>query len=688
MRFLKYVFAAFVFATVFGSAAQSAPATPVQQYATISDVNCATVLGDSGCAVKPNVLIDSVTVGTSSIRAYYSWSINCAGGVSPDGVGYFRPTGATVGCYIPQPVASSSPTQLMSIADIEALKAGCRTLVTSVWVPFQGHYAWNGSSTATADGVNILQCTGVATGRMIIDEGPLALASITAMQNLPGPVANMTVDVAGTQGGRFIATTVGSACVTDGGTKWPANDGTLICWQRQYSGALYATWYGCVSGGTVDCTTPILNATSYASSQGGNVVQLPVGIVKTIAPIANVSGVDIEGAGTGVTILKPTGTYAYAIGCVGASFASYASNCRIGNMSIDGSAFTGINLWDKYCAQRCWMHDIYSYSTLGTANSTTQGVACAVYSSFDHDWDRVECRASASYPVEVIENEAPYEEQSNIKFYDVSAIGGNSGGIQWYQYGGDSDQYWIKASEGSVGFECAYNANNLIIHSQYFDDPGTGLGVAIDTNANYCQQIHIENVFGYNNKYNVQITRGQNIFIGHSVGNTATPVHITTTATAPIFLLEPNTTYLDDNATSIVYPALDTGTWTPTVSGTGAFTLGNGTLVATYARTGNKLQFNITLTIGTTTTLPTSGMALGLPPAFPPKTGTVFTGSVTAQQASTTNDFFTSNAYINSSTNSVLLPTGGGASTFYSSTIPFAWAATDVLRVSGSYTIN
>ena len=163
--------------------------------------------------------------------------------------------------------ATSYPFIKPSIAAVEALGAACPTTVAGVWIPNVGHYAWNGSSTATADGVNILQCTGVVTGRMIIDEGPLALASITAMQALPGPVANMTVDVAGTQGGRFVATTVGSACVTDNGTKWPANDGTLICWNRQYFGAAVpVTWWNAVGDGTTIDTTAEQNALNAACS--------------------------------------------------------------------------------------------------------------------------------------------------------------------------------------------------------------------------------------------------------------------------------------------------------------------------------------------------------------------------------------------------------------------------------------
>ena len=67
--------------------------------------------------------------------------------------------------------ATSYPFIEPSITAVEALGAACSTTVAGVWIPNVGHYAWNGSSTATADGANVLQCTGVATGRMIIDPG-------------------------------------------------------------------------------------------------------------------------------------------------------------------------------------------------------------------------------------------------------------------------------------------------------------------------------------------------------------------------------------------------------------------------------------------------------------------------------------------------------------------------------------
>ena len=139
--------------------------------------------------------------------------------------------------------AASYPFIEPSIAAVEALGAACGTTAAGVWIPNVGHYAWNGSSTATADGVNILQCTGVANGRMIIDLGPLALASITAMQALPGPVNDTMVDLSGLQGGKFVFNT-SSTCTVNTGTCFAATDGTAGKWERQYEGLLNALWFG------------------------------------------------------------------------------------------------------------------------------------------------------------------------------------------------------------------------------------------------------------------------------------------------------------------------------------------------------------------------------------------------------------------------------------------------------------
>ena len=133
--------------------------------------------------------------------------------------------------------AASYPFIKPSIAAVEALRAACGTTVAGVWIPNVGHYAWNGSSTATPSD-QIIQCTGVATGRMIIDPGPLALASITAMQNLPGVTTYQKVFVSAIQGGDFVYEACGGAfqpnCTANDITTFSSTNASYV-WLRQPS---------------------------------------------------------------------------------------------------------------------------------------------------------------------------------------------------------------------------------------------------------------------------------------------------------------------------------------------------------------------------------------------------------------------------------------------------------------------
>ena len=64
--------------------------------------------------------------------------------------------------------AASYPFIEPNIAAVEALGAACSTTVAGVWIPNVGHYAWNALSTATPSD-QVIQCTGVATGRFLLD---------------------------------------------------------------------------------------------------------------------------------------------------------------------------------------------------------------------------------------------------------------------------------------------------------------------------------------------------------------------------------------------------------------------------------------------------------------------------------------------------------------------------------------
>jgi hypothetical protein len=185
-----------------------------------------------------------------------------------------------------------------------------------------------------------------------------------------------------------------------------------------------------------------------------------------------------------------------------------------------------------------------------------------IISSFDHTYDRIESRANASYGVEVYENQVNpdgvYEELSFLRFYDVQSLENNGRGVQWEQAGGDNCEFWIKASEGSVGIRFSRNDFSNIIHSQFFDDPGAGAGVAIETASDFVNDLVVENVYGYANLYNVQVTRGARIWIRHSFQNSNVHGHVDVRVSpqrARVYLEEQDVTYIDDNTHSVVGPA-------------------------------------------------------------------------------------------------------------------------------------
>lgn len=453
--------------------------------------------------------------------------------------------------------------------------------------------------------------------------------------------------------------------------------------------AVTTSLFGSFGDGSHDDTSAINNALNAISVAGGGIVSLPAGNFKTTSTITVPNFVYLNGAGRGVSIIKPNGTFSQCIIASGSSYASWADSIRIGNLEIDGTNLTGNGLVVKWCGLRCYFHDLYIHSLLGSANSDTAGVGMRVISSFDHCYDRIECRHTASYPVEIYEEQlipdGVYNELSFLRFYDIQALDGNGGGVQWNQAGGDNCEFWIKPSQGSIGFQVTRNSFSMRVHSLFYDDPGSGNGVAADLNAAFANDYYFENIYGFSNKYNVQITLGVNTYIGNSFINSSTvgkkDVHVTSTATSPVYLTVPNVSYLDDNSTSIVYPAADTGTWTPTLQGAGA-SLGNGMLSAIWSRSGNRISLNINFTIGSTTVMPASGFGLTVPTNFPGRSGQFFTGEASAYDLSATT-WYPFSSYVSGT--AIVFPYGA---TFVDSTVPFMWATGDLLNVTIQYFIN
>ena len=162
--------------------------------------------------------------------------------------------------------AGGSPVSVIAtVTDLQNEGALC-PIIEAAWVPGVGHFSWNALSTATPSD-QVIQCTGVTTGRMIIDPGPLALASITAMTALPGPINNTTVYVAGLQAGWFIFNS-SSTCTTNTGTCFAATDGTPGKWERQYNGPLQATMFGADPTGANPSATAFNNCIAVSSCYG------------------------------------------------------------------------------------------------------------------------------------------------------------------------------------------------------------------------------------------------------------------------------------------------------------------------------------------------------------------------------------------------------------------------------------
>lgn len=122
MRFLRYAIAALAIAMALGSPAKAAGQSPASIYNTIADVNCATVLGDNGCASQPNIAVQGVTLGAATLQGQYQWSSTCNGGATPDGTIFFRPTGATTGCFLLKGWGGGTAT-VQTIAQAQALAA-------------------------------------------------------------------------------------------------------------------------------------------------------------------------------------------------------------------------------------------------------------------------------------------------------------------------------------------------------------------------------------------------------------------------------------------------------------------------------------------------------------------------------------------------------------------------------------
>lgn len=174
-----------------------------------------------------------------------------------------------------------------SVDTIAQMESKCPVAYTAFYVKGVGLYRWDSTSTATPDTADspqsIVQCTGITTGRMVLDTGGIVEPTIAAMEGIPDPLAGMAVTVSGAQGGLFNWLPCGGtgqpSCTADGGTTF---DSTIsgapagYNWQRQYSGPdVYMDWWG------ISTTDGVANLAALNSAialiQYGGILHYPKG---------------------------------------------------------------------------------------------------------------------------------------------------------------------------------------------------------------------------------------------------------------------------------------------------------------------------------------------------------------------------------------------------------------------------
>lgn len=126
------------------------------------------------------------------------------------------------------------------------------------------------------------------------------------------------------------------------------------------------------------------------------------------------------------------------------------------------------------------------------------------------------------------------------------------------------------------------------------------------------------------------------------------------------------------------------GAWTaytPTWSTSGTQpAIGNGTLAGAYTQIGKTVLFRISLTAGSTTTFGTNPWLFSMPVTA--LGGTYGVGSARLVDLSTGNQY---GRYVSQQSTAAVFMLGEAASSFVTATVPFTWANTDILTLTGNY---
>jgi hypothetical protein len=235
--------------------------------------------------------------------------------------------------------------------------------------------------------------------------------------------------------------------------------------------------------GTTDMTAAINNAIAVAVKNGGGTVQLMAVAYKTTSMITVPNGVTLRGMGrgnglgsgvstTGGTRLVPVGTF-NAVSVRGANYlgGQYATAVSVQSLEIDGSGGCVGNGLDIYAAGlRCYFADLYIHNMTG--------MGMRIMSSFDHVYERIECRGNSSFGIQTYEKQnfvdggsGVYEEQSFLRFIDVTAPSNNVG-VQLTNGSGVTGTYQIaetvnQATSGASATVSYYDigSGNLYLRS-------------------------------------------------------------------------------------------------------------------------------------------------------------------------------------------------------------------------------
>ncbi len=144
-----------------------------------------------------------------------------------------------------------------------------------------------------------------------------------------------------------------------------------------------------------------------------------------------------------------------------------------------------------------------------------------------------------------------------------------------------------------------------------------------------------------------------------------------------------------DTAGLITGTGTSLGAWTsytPTLGGTG-WALGNGTVAGAYCQIGKILVFRANITFGSTSTYGSTALTVSLPVTALGGNG-AYALDGRATDASTGNVYFMPLSYTNTTTITVnALSSAAGLVAAAISTVPFTWATSDNLKISGIYEI-